>query len=169
MRDTNTAAPPAVTRIEAYYPADEATNTAAYLAGFATCEACDGEGHTLGDAHLTTALHVDCEECRRGEVEVELEGDKAEAAYRVWAAADDDEYSIIAYDCCGECDRDGAKGWAAFLPIAQAFGAKYRGTNAMVVGWNDDTNDGERGGNLASWQDEWIQDYSVPAKAEVAA
>lgn len=73
---------PIVTRIEEYEPADPQLDTVAHLVGQAVCEPCDGVGYYLGDAHLTGAYQVMCDDCEgTGEINVELEGPDAEAAY----------------------------------------------------------------------------------------
>ena len=167
MRDTNTAAPH-ITRIEAYYPSDDTTNTAAYLAGRATCEACDGEGSY--EAHVLSHRNVsiECGECEGGTVGVELEGDKAEAAYQAWATCNDDTYSISAFDAGGECAHVTVKGWLAFVPVAQAFSAQHKGRGRILLAVNNDTYEGEPGGNLASWQDELIAAPVAAGKAVAA-
>lgn len=78
---------PKIVRIEKYEPADYKANIGAYLSGYAACEHCDGSGVIDGEAHLTSALHIDCTECDGGEVPVELECEKAEEAYKNWNAA----------------------------------------------------------------------------------
>lgn len=145
MRDTNTPAPPALTHIREYYPADatDADMPEAYLAGYATCEVCDGRDWVTRSK---------CPNCRRGDVRVELSGAPAEAAYQAWAAKDNDDYSIASGYHFGAVERS-ATGWATFLPMAAAFMAKH-GPCSMS---NDSTNDGEPGSGMLNWQTDMVE------------
>lgn len=77
---------PVVIRIEKYEPADYHADIGAYLTGYVTCEYCEGSGLIAGEAHLTGEYYLECSECEHGEVQVELECEKAEEAYKIWLA-----------------------------------------------------------------------------------